>query len=108
MKYMLILPLLALSACVEVDKCADTPYARGVLYATTKQHILRSLVSPSTASFQPLGGRNGATIAHLKQCVFMIDMYVDSQNRMGGTVRTRLTYKVTHDPERNFYFFNRR
>lgn len=96
-----------LSACNEVDRCSDSPSSRGSLYATAKEHVSAQLRSPSTASFQPLGGRNGAIIMNTGECKFVMRFYVDAQNAFGAMVRTEFRYTVTYNTKTNQYFFVR-
>lgn len=64
-------------------------------YSMTKEFVRDRLVSPSTAEFPGIFSYDhDENVEHLGEQGYIVKGYVDSQNRMGGTVRTHFAAEV--------------
>jgi hypothetical protein len=58
--------------------------------------VRNMLVSPSTAVFEPGTGRSRIISVVPDSGIVRLSHFVDSQNRMGGTIRTRFYCELQH------------
>lgn len=79
----------------QLKACADTTMA----YIMSRRFVERELVAPSTAKF-PSALADGVHSVQSEDCKFSVVAYVDAQNSLGATVRTRYSIEMEYFPDR--------